>query len=46
MQFVIHPNKMNHFALKSKLYLAAIKAAFKELSILKNMNENENLNFA
>jgi len=34
---------MNHFALKSKLYLAAIKAAFKELSILKNMNDYSNL---
>ena len=39
-------NKMNHFALKSKLYLAAIKAAFKELYVLKNMNDIENLNFA
>lgn len=39
-------NKMNHFALKSKLYLAAIKAAFKELYILKNMNDNTNLCFA
>lgn len=33
-------SKMNHFALKSKLYLAAIKAAFKELHQLKNTNEN------
>jgi len=39
-------NKMNHFALKSKLYLAAIKAAFKELYILKNMDDNTNLIFA
>jgi len=37
---------MNHFALKSKLYLAAIKAAFKELYILKNMDDNTNLIFA
>ena len=29
-------NQMNHFAMKSKLYLAAIKAAFKELEILKH----------
>jgi Transposase DDE domain len=28
-------HKLNHFALKSKLYLSAVKAAFKELSILK-----------
>jgi hypothetical protein len=27
--------QLNHFALKSKLYLAAIKAAFKELAVLK-----------
>lgn len=27
--------QMNHFALKSKLYLAALKAAFKELAFLK-----------
>ena len=27
-------NKMNHFALKSKLYLTAIKAAFNELAII------------
>ena len=39
-------NRMNHFALKSKLYLAAIRAAFKELYILKNMNDNTNLLFA
>ena len=39
-------SKMNHFALKSKLYIAAIKAAFKELYILKNMNDNTNLDFA
>lgn len=32
-------SKMNHFALKSKLYLAATTAAFKELTQLKNMNE-------
>ena len=30
--------RMNHFALKSKLYLAAIKAAFKELCQIKNIN--------
>jgi hypothetical protein len=35
-------NKMNHFALKSKLYLAAIKAAFKELYTLKNVDYCEN----
>lgn len=29
-------NKMNHFAMKSKLYLTAIKAAFKELNQIKN----------
>lgn len=28
-------HKLNHFALKSKLYLSAVKAAFKELSILR-----------
>jgi hypothetical protein len=32
-------NKMNHFAMKSKLYLAAIKAAFKELGQIKNCHE-------
>jgi len=32
-------NKMNHFAMKSKLYLAAIKAAFKELNQIKNWKE-------
>jgi len=32
-------NKMNHFALKSKLYLAAIKAAFKELYYINNLNQ-------
>jgi len=32
-------NKMNHFAMKSKLYLAAIKAAFKELSQMNNCHE-------
>jgi hypothetical protein len=39
-------NKMNHFALKSKIYNAAIKAAFKELSIIKSININENIVFA
>ncbi|MCB0664956.1 MAG: transposase [Saprospiraceae bacterium] len=34
LKFTSH---MNHFAMKSKLYLAAIKAAFKELMILKNL---------
>jgi hypothetical protein len=29
-------NEMNHFAMKSKLYLSALKAAFKELAILKD----------
>ena len=29
-------NKMNHFALKTKIYNAALKAAFKELTIFKN----------
>ena len=28
-------HKLNHFALKSKLYAAALKAAFKELAVLK-----------
>jgi hypothetical protein len=28
-------HKLNHFALRSKLYLSAVKAAFKELSILR-----------
>jgi len=37
---------MNHFALKSELYLAAIKAAFKELYVLKNINDKINLTFA
>jgi len=32
---------MNHFAMKSKLYLAAIKAALKELSQIKNMQETK-----
>jgi hypothetical protein len=32
-------NKMNHFALKSKIYIAAIKAAVKELNMLKNSND-------
>ena len=32
-------NKMNHFEMKSKLYLAAIKAAFKELNEIKNGHE-------
>lgn len=39
-------NKMNHFALKSKIYNAAIKAAFKELYVLKNNIINENIIFA
>lgn len=30
-------NKMNHFALKTKIYNAALKSAFKELTILKNV---------
>jgi len=30
-------NKMNHFAMKTKIYNQALKAAFKELTILKNM---------
>lgn len=30
---------LNHFAMKSKVYLAAIKAAFKELEQIKNMNQ-------
>lgn len=30
-------NKMNHFAMKTKIYNQAIKAAFKELTILKNL---------
>lgn len=34
-------NKMNHFALKSKLYLAAIKAAFKELHQIKNTQRHD-----
>ena len=29
-------NEMNHFAIKSKIYLSALKAAFKELTILKD----------
>lgn len=29
-------NEMNHFAMKTKLYLSALKAAFKELAILKD----------
>lgn len=29
-------NEMNHFAIKSKLYISALKAAFKELAILKD----------
>ena len=32
MKFI---NKLNHFALKTKIYHAALKAAFNELSILK-----------
>ena len=28
-------NKMNHFAIKSKIYIAALKTAFKELNDLK-----------
>jgi hypothetical protein len=30
-------NKMNHFAMKTKIYTQALKAAFKELTILKNV---------
>jgi hypothetical protein len=30
-------NKMNHFALKAKVYQQALKTAFKELTILKNI---------
>jgi Transposase DDE domain len=30
-------NKMNHFAMKTKIYNQALKAAFKELTILKNV---------
>ena len=30
-------NKMNHFAMKTKIYTQALKAAFKELTILKNL---------
>jgi Transposase DDE domain len=30
-------NKMNHFAMKTKIYNQALKAAFKELTILKNL---------
>jgi hypothetical protein len=30
-------NKMNHFALKAKVYQEALKTAFKELTILKNI---------
>ena len=29
-------NELNHFAMKSKLYIAAVKAAFKELEFLKS----------
>ena len=32
-------NKVNHFALKSKLYLAAVRAAFKELYQIQNNNQ-------
>lgn len=32
-------SKLNHFALKSKVYIAAIKAAFKELYQIKNISE-------
>ena len=31
-------SKLNHFAMKSKIYLAANKAAFKELALLKTQN--------
>lgn len=31
-------NKLNHFAMKSKLYITAIRAAFKELYLIKNCN--------
>jgi hypothetical protein len=30
-------NKMNHFVMKTKIYNQALKAAFKELTILKNV---------
>ena len=33
-------SELNHFAMKSKLYLTATRAAFKELCQIKNMNEN------
>lgn len=35
--------KLNHFALKSKLYLKAIQASFAELQVLKTkLSKNEN----
>ena len=36
-------NNMNHFALKSKLYIVAVKAAFKELNIITKINEQINV---
>lgn len=38
-------SKLNHFAMKSKVYIAAIKAAFKELNKIK-LSYNENSLFA
>ena len=39
--------KLNHFALKGKLYLNAIKSAFKELEQIKKQHADfENLNHA
>ena len=36
-------NNMNHFALKTKLYIVAVKAAFKELNTSININEQMNV---
>lgn len=33
-------NKANYFAMKSKLYIAAVKAAFKELCNIRELNKN------
>ena len=38
-------SKLNHFAIKSKVYIAAIKAAFKELDLIK-LSYSENIVFA
>jgi len=38
-------SNLNHFAIDAKIYNAAIKAAFKELCILKNIKINDNLVF-